>query len=533
MLAAAFRGDLTKTWREQNPDVEPASALLERIRAERKARFIAAAGDKAEAKARAKALDAGKPWTEADAAKAVEKARAKAEAKYVEPEPVDEEGLPEGWCWVTLEHLAWDSGYGTSQKCSYDGEGPAVLRIPNIAKETLVLDDIKYSVSNYALSDAERVQTGDFLIVRTNGSRDLIGRAAHLDSDPSEQLDFASYLIRYRLCGRGLGSWVSHIWSSTYIRRALELLAATSAGQYNVSLSKLSTVRLPLPPEREAIEAVKLLEEYLSQYHDVLDALGQAQPQLRTLKQSILAKAFRGELVPQDPNDEPASVLLERIRAERAAAEPAKKTRRRKKKTAKAKAEQPKPAAKPKPTPPEPAPPGLNAPTRKASQLSILEPPPEPPKPGPALVDEAGEVMLHLRAHLRGRGAVPREEVVRALACELGYKRVGHVIRRRLDGHLLAAVRRGVLERGGGEEVRLATRRLEDYERDELVTALRSVSRRGGVYEREALSRAVLAHLGFRRLTQGAKEALRSAFNAAVRRKVFERVDASRVRRLD
>src|SRR5690606_31949072 len=106
VLASAFRGDLTKTWRTQHPDVESASELLERIRVERKARFIEDAAEKARAKAEANARAAGQSWGPDDDAAVLEHARPKAEAKYEEPAPVDPAGLPElpaGWCWARLD----------------------------------------------------------------------------------------------------------------------------------------------------------------------------------------------------------------------------------------------------------------------------------------------------------------------------------------------------------------------------------------------------------------------------------------------
>jgi hypothetical protein len=140
--------------------------------------------------------------------------------------------------------------------------------------------------------------------------------------------------------------------------------------------------------------------------------------------------------------------------------------------------------------------------------------------------------MAIIRVTMRGRAAVPREEVVRAIAGALGYQRIRASLRERIDGLLRAAVRRHVVQAGGGEELRLSTVRLDDYHCDALVATLGAVSRRGCVYERDELARLVIAHLGFKRLTKAASEAIKSAFNASIRRGVFERVDATRLRRL-
>jgi len=299
ILAAAFRGDLTKDWRAQNPNPEPASALLARIRAERRTR-----------------------WEEAELAKLKAKGKAPTDdrwkAKYKEPEPADTTGLPElpeGWCWASLETLAWDSGYGTSEKCGYDGDGVAVLRIPNIARGSIHFGDVKHALS--ALPTGELLLApGDLLIVRTNGSRDLIGRAAVVSNELAEPTSFASYLIRFRLLADGvLPDWVSRYWQSPFVRSLIEGHAASSAGQYNVSLGELAGCPVPVAPVEERRVALDRLGSALD--HRLLseNTLKGAIGQLAAVDRAILAKAFRGELVPQNPTDEPADALLARLRA--------------------------------------------------------------------------------------------------------------------------------------------------------------------------------------------------------------------------
>jgi type I restriction enzyme S subunit len=123
--------------------------------------------------------------------------------------------------------------YGTSVKCTTDAEGPTVLRIPNVRRGVLDRGDLKRStVAADQLGDSF-VTDGDVLVIRTNGSRDLIGRAAavHLD-DSTEALAFASYLIRLRPDLDVLDpSWLVMALSSPAVRIEIEAAAASSAGQ--------------------------------------------------------------------------------------------------------------------------------------------------------------------------------------------------------------------------------------------------------------------------------------------------------------
>ena len=95
-----------------------------------------------------------------------------------------------------------------------------------------------------------------------------------------------------------------------------------------LNLRILKELPIALPPLQEQGEIVRLVDQLFAHADRIERQINNALASVNNLTQSILAKAFRGELVPQDPNDEPASVLLERIRAERAAA-PKKSSRRR------------------------------------------------------------------------------------------------------------------------------------------------------------------------------------------------------------
>lgn len=300
VLKAAVDGSLTAEWREQNPDVEPASELLASTLAERRCRWE-------EQQLRAYEKRGQMPpknW----------------KTKYTEPAGPDTASLPtlpSGWRWATTEQLAWAASYGTSEKCHETDSGLAILRIPNIVGGRLDLRSLKYTSAE---SRHELVDVGDFLIVRTNGSKGLIGRGAIIRSKPDRPLGFASYLIRLRLVPTpALLEWIGRFWGSSHTRSWIEKHAATSAGQYNISLGVLANLPVPIPPPQEQHAINEALAEQMSVAEHIQSDLDAKLASAQTLRQSILRHAFTGQLVPQDPSDEPASELLKRIAAEREA----------------------------------------------------------------------------------------------------------------------------------------------------------------------------------------------------------------------
>ena len=303
VLKAAVEGALTAEWRRQNPQPEPAGELLKRILAARRCR-----------------------WEEDQLRKFEEKGKTPPKnwkAKYKEPvgpETSDLAPIPEGWCWANLGQLAWSAGYGTSIKCRESSTGLAVLRIPNIIGGQLNLNGLKFAPDSYTERGDRFISEGDLLVVRTNGSRNLIGRGAVVREEQTIPLLFASYLIRLRLVKEPvLLRWVSLLWESSHVRWWIEANSATSAGQYNISLRALNTLTVAIPPLAEQDYIVEVVEDQLSILEHLEADVDAKLKAGQALRQAILRHAFTGKLVPQDPNDEPASGLLKRIRAEREA----------------------------------------------------------------------------------------------------------------------------------------------------------------------------------------------------------------------
>jgi type I restriction enzyme, S subunit len=310
VLKAAVDGRLTEDWRGENPNVEPALELLERILEERHERWKEdqlAAYEK-------KGKQPPKNWR----------------SKYKEPAGPDTEDLPElpeGWTQATVAQVARSVRYGTSAKTSNDPSGVPVLRMGNIQRGTLDLEDLKYLPTNHPEFPDLLLQDGDLLFNRTN-SAELVGRSAVYRDNPSP-CSYASYLIGIRLIEGCVPEYLSYFLNSFYGRTWIASVVSQQVGQANVNGTKLQALAFPLPPlteQRVIVEEVKQRSSILDEVEAEVEANVKRAARLR---QSILKRAFEGKLVPQDPTDEPASELLERIKAERERSTSQKKPRKK------------------------------------------------------------------------------------------------------------------------------------------------------------------------------------------------------------
>ena len=300
VLKAACEGRLVPTEaalaRVEGRSFEPASELLARIFTERRAR-----------------------WDR--------------KKKYAEPAAPDTSSLPalpEGWVWVTVEQLSvGHARNGLSIKGSDSPPGVAALKLDAMTSRGLDFRAIRYlPIAWDEVSDLE-VQAGDFFVSRGSGSKTLVGRASVAPQPPGRFI-FPDTMIRVRLHA-DVQAWLREMWGSTFLRAQIENAAKTTAGIWKISQQDIAEFVVPLPPLAEQHRIVAEAERRLSIADEVAASVDSALARAARLRQAILKRAFEGKLVPQDPNDEPASVLLERIRTERerAAAKPAPRKRRR------------------------------------------------------------------------------------------------------------------------------------------------------------------------------------------------------------
>jgi type I restriction enzyme S subunit len=197
-----------------------------------------------------------------------------------------------------LGDLLMEAGYGSSEKCALervDGAMP-VLRIPNVASERISFSDLKYArltqneIARLSLSE------GDILVVRTNGSLDLVGRSAvvpRLD----QQYAFASYLIRLRFDAKCIvPDFAQRMLQHLRVAGLLVDFARTTAGQYNVSLGRLRTAEIPVPPLADQLRIVQELNAFQVQIDTLNRLQAETAAELDALLPAVLSKAFAGEL---------------------------------------------------------------------------------------------------------------------------------------------------------------------------------------------------------------------------------------------
>ena len=208
--------------------------------------------------------------------------------------------------------------------------GFPVLRLTSIRNATKVdLSECKIGDWDARQAEAFLVRESDLLIVRGNGSLKLVGRAG-LVQEVSSPVAYPDTLIRAKIDKRvALPAYVVRAWHTRIVRNQIERAARTSAGIYKINQSDIENLRIPLPPlpaQRRLASLADAVESLATPAKSAIDRSIQMSARLR---QAILKKAFEGKLVLQDPNDEPASVLLERIRAARANAPARRNPRKR------------------------------------------------------------------------------------------------------------------------------------------------------------------------------------------------------------
>lgn len=216
--------------------------------------------------------------------------------------------------WVSLEDVASELSYGSSAKSSPSGSVP-VLRMGNIQEGKLDWNNLVFTSDTKEI-EKYKLLTGDVLFNRTN-SPELVGKTAVYKGE--RPAIYAGYLIRIRCSANLLPDYLNYCLNSPVGRDYCWQVKSDAVSQSNINARKLAAFQFELPHIEEQAEIV-CRTETLFAYADRLEVRYQnALRQVEQLKSALLSTAFRGELVSQDPNDEPVSVLLARIQSERVA----------------------------------------------------------------------------------------------------------------------------------------------------------------------------------------------------------------------
>ncbi len=301
VLTAAVTGKLTEKWREEHPEVESAEVLLERIRQDREYRYK----------------------------KQCEVAKQKGDRKPKKPEnlcptPIgdDNNGNPLSWVYATFrdisstEHYAMTSGpFGSALGTKdYQVTGTPVIRGQNIQPGRFNDSGFVYiSEAKSKELNRSKAQPGDIVIVAVGAG---VGNSAILPETIKSAI-LSQNCNKFTVdCQVVLNSYILSALQISVVRTQMDESTTDTARQF-LSLTNLKGMVFPLPPLEEQQEIVRQVDKLFA-LADKLEAHYQkAKTHIGKLSQSVLAKAFRGELVPQDPSDEPADKLLARIMEEK------------------------------------------------------------------------------------------------------------------------------------------------------------------------------------------------------------------------
>ena len=295
ILDLAIRGKLVP----QDPNDEPASVLLERIHAEKQQMVK-------DGKLKPKDIKNDTVIFKGDDNLHYEKF-SDGTVKCIEDEIPFE--LPEGWEWTRLGCITDVIQYGLSNSAESTGNY-RLLRITDIQNGCVNWDTVPFTSTDEP--EKYLLHKDDIVFARTGAT---VGKSFLITDLPYASV-YASYLIRIRLINGISANYIYHFFNSyCYWEQVTD--KAVGVGQPNCNGTALRELFIPLPSQAEQIRIVPVTDNLLKIVDTITSEQESLSELIQTTKSKILDLAIRGKLVAQDPNDEPASVLLERIQVEK------------------------------------------------------------------------------------------------------------------------------------------------------------------------------------------------------------------------
>ena len=233
--------------------------------------------------------------------------------------------LPARWRWVRFEGLINSIRSGSTAVPKLDETAFPILRSSSVRPGVIDLADSRYVELKDSDNEANFLHDGDLLFTRLSGSLEYVANCAVVRSLGKQRIQYPDRLFRVRLRDQANASYIEFIFAAPYLRKAVGELAKSSAGHQRVSQGGITDQMVPLPQPEERDEIVRRVEALFKLADAIEKRVAAAMARADKLTQSILAKAFRGELVSTEAElaraegreYEPASVLLERIRKDK------------------------------------------------------------------------------------------------------------------------------------------------------------------------------------------------------------------------
>jgi type I restriction enzyme S subunit len=213
------------------------------------------------------------------------------------PDPASLQEIPDGWTWASVEQLLREPlCNGVSVKGSDNPPGVPALRLSAMSSAGFDYSDARYLPLVESEVDDLWIQEGDFFMSRGNGSLHLVGRGTCAQK-PTKPTIFPDTMIRLRLADDLQRSgWIRAIWPSHIVRSQIEARVKTTAGIYKIAQPQVEGMIIPLPPLPEQLRIVAEVERRLSVVEELESVVTANLQRARRLQQSILYKAFTGEL---------------------------------------------------------------------------------------------------------------------------------------------------------------------------------------------------------------------------------------------
>lgn len=303
LLKAAVEGSLTAEWRTKNKPKETGAQLLERILKERRTRWE----EKQLARFKEQGKTPPKGWQD----------------KYPEPVQLDTTNLPElpeGWVWASVDQCSLDETaitdgpFGSNLKSEhYQEHGPRVIRLQNIGDGVFVDVSAHISKEHYSNLLKHSVSKDDLVVAMLG---EVLPRACIIPDGVAPAIVKAD-CARIRVNQKLMLPIIMMAYLNSPPTRERVVSLVKGIGRPRINLGHIRSIAVPICSQAEQHELKKVLIESNEAIESQFEAIALSLKQAAAQRKNILKSAFSGQLVAQDPNDEPASLLLERIRAER------------------------------------------------------------------------------------------------------------------------------------------------------------------------------------------------------------------------